>query len=137
MALLDKRGPSAADLRVFGLMMAAVAGIVGALAIYFGDAWRGAVVAWLVGLALCLVYYSLPPTRHLLYDSWMAVVYPIGWLMSHGLMAMIYYLLMTPIGLIMRLFGRDPLNRDIEPSATTYWSSLDASDSRRRYFQQF
>jgi hypothetical protein len=137
MALLNKREPSAAELRVFGLVMAAVAGIVGALAIYIGDAWRGAIVAWLVGLALCLVYYTLPPTRILLYNSWMAVVYPIGWLVSHGLMAMIYYLLMTPIGLVMRLFGRDPLNRDLEPSTTTYWSPLDVPDTRRRYFQQF
>ena len=67
----------------------------------------------------------------------MTAVYPIGWIISHALLAMIYYLAITPIGVVMRLCGRDPLQRALDRSAKTYWTPHNVSEDTERYFQQF
>lgn len=36
-------------------------------------------------------------------------------------MGLMYFVVLTPAGLLMRLFGKDPLHRRIDPSAATYW----------------
>src|SRR5262245_39719407 len=49
------------------------------------------------------------------------VAFPIGFVLSHVLMAAIFFLVMTPIGLCFRLVNRDALGRKLEPNRTSYW----------------
>ncbi len=138
MALLEKgTGPSPLELRWFGVMLAAFAGIMGGLVLYVSGAQGVAGVIWGIGIGLCALYYALPATRYLIYDVWMALAYPIGWVISHALMAVIFYAVLTPIGLVMRAFGWDGLLRKANRGASSYWKPLDADDETRRYFQQF
>jgi hypothetical protein len=53
------------------------------------------------------------------------------------LVALAFYFLITPIGLIMRLIGRDPMNRAFDRSANTYWIARDPRTSASQYFKQF
>ena len=46
-------------------------------------------------------------------------------------------LLFTPIGLAMRLVGRDPLRRRFDRQASTYWIKRPEQDETGRYFRQF
>ena len=66
-----------------------------------------------------------------------AVTSPIGFVISFLLMAVFYYLLITPLSLIFRLIGRDPLNRKFDPDASSYWQTHYQPDSLDRYFHQF
>ena len=72
-----------------------------------------------------------------IFVSWMVLAFPIGWTVSLVLLAIIYYGLFTPIGLVFRLIGRDPLHRARDRNAETYWSPKPAPVDVRRYFQQF
>ena len=56
-----------------------------------------------------------------LYAAWMAVGKGIGWVVSHVVMTAIYFVVITPIGLVGRLFGYDPLRLRLKPDAETYW----------------
>jgi hypothetical protein len=67
----------------------------------------------------------------------MYAAFPIGWVVSHVMLALIYYGVMTPIGLVMRLLGRDPLKRKLDRSADTYWEPREPIANSKRYFQQF
>lgn len=51
----------------------------------------------------------------------MLIAIPIGLVISFTMMVLIYYLLFTPVGLIFRLFGRDPLVKRPDASLPTYW----------------
>ena len=64
--------------------------------------------------AVIVVYYLIPRLRRPLYRGWIYSVIPIGWLVSHLLLIIIYYLLFTPVGLVMRLVGYDPMRRKLE-----------------------
>jgi len=129
--------PSDKELRVFALL---------ALAFFALVAWLAAdrfEARWTAGLivATAVVLSSLgllwPPVLRPVYRVWMTAVYPIGWTVSHLAMALLFYLVFTPIGLIMRLVGRDPLERRFDPQARTYWQPRQQDPDKRRYFRQF
>jgi hypothetical protein len=78
-----------------------------------------------------------PPALRPLYRGLSLVGAPIGWLVSLAILAAVFYLVLTPIGLVMRLFGRDPLQRRFDRSAPTYWVPRRAALRPERYFRQF
>ena len=92
----------------------------------------------MVGTGLCLVYYALRPLRRLLFVGWMIAVYPLSWTLSHLLFAIIYFLVVTPIGVLSRLFGYDPLALgDKLEGRSSYWVERSQPSDVSRYFRQF
>ena len=102
---------------------------------------RLAMLATLIALPAVVLAHS--SAQEELLGSWegFAVVgtqrTPIGWTISHAVLALLYYLLFTPIGLIIRLFGRDPMQRRLDRSAATYWVPHNQDRDAGRYFRQF
>jgi hypothetical protein len=72
-----------------------------------------------------------------LYRGWMFAALPIGWTISHVILGIVFYLVMTPIGLIMRVLGNDPMTRRPDPAAQTYWIAHQQQKDLKRYFRQF
>ena len=89
-----------------------------------------------MGGALVLTYVLVPPSRQLICLGWMYAVFPIGWTVPHIMLALIYYLIFTPIGLTVRLF-HDPLRRGFDRSARSYWTPHNPGGDVARYFKQF
>ena len=140
MAVLDINwNPSNKQLRQFALLLALVlAGVAGWLA------WKSHPVAWAVGVGAAAVVSGVigvfrPGLMRVVYVVWMAAVFPIGWLVSHLLLAAIYYLVITPIGVMMRVFGYDPMQRRLDRQAKTYWKPREDQDQddTKRYFKQY
>lgn len=98
------------DLRKFGLLLAAVGALVAGMAWY-----RQAtpVALWAMGIAGCFLALALvwPSSLRPLHAVWMLLARVLGFINSHLLLALVFYLVFTPMGLVMRLLGRDPLNR--------------------------
>lgn len=137
MAFLDKhRQPGKTELQVFGLLLLAFAGLVGALLRWKLDLPVAATLAWSLGASAALLYYVLPPLRRPLIRAWTALTHPLGWLLSHAILALVYYGVFTPIGLIQRLFGRDAMQRRPDPQASTYWNARKPRGDRTSYFKQ-
>jgi len=137
MAFLDRhRQPGKTELQVFGLLLLAFAALVGALLRWRLGFATAAVVVWSLGGLAALAYYALPPLRRPMIRAWVALTYPLGWLLSHVILALVYYGVFTPIGLIQRLFGRDALRRRPAPSATTYWQAREPRRDPASYFKQ-
>ena len=63
--------------------------------------------------------------------------FPIGLVVSSFILVVIYYLLLTPVGLVLRLSGYDPMRRRFDCTAKTYWSPRKPEQNSDRYFQQF
>ena len=72
-----------------------------------------------------------------LYVAMCYAAFPIGFVVSHILLAFVYYCVITPIGLVMRLTGYDPLQRKLDREAETYWSPRAEVKDKSRYFRQF
>jgi saxitoxin biosynthesis operon SxtJ-like protein len=93
----------------------------------------------LTGIAavIGLIGFIRPRLMRPVYVAWMCAVFPIGWLVSHLLLAAVFYLLITPLGLLLRLIGRDKLKLRFERDAKTYWTPREPPPASDRYFRQF
>ncbi len=56
------------------------------------------------------------------YAVFLKVAHAIGWFNTRAILIVIYFLFITPIAVVMKLFGKDPLNRKIDRNASTYWA---------------
>jgi MFS family permease len=90
-----------------------------------------------IGILAALVSLVYPKANRPLYVGLVLVAYPIGFVLSYVIMAALFYLMITPVGLLFRLIGRDPMHRRFEPEAETYWVDARAGRSRESYFRQF
>lgn len=131
-----RTSPSPADLRWFGVIIAVFFGLLGGIVWWWGGGETAPRVLWGVGLGLAALYYGVSPVRRPLYRIWMQAVAPLGWVVTHLVLALIFYGLITPIGTIMKLFGRDRLERGFDPAAESYWSAHDPGGDTSRYFRQ-
>ena len=91
---------------------------------------------WLAGGAAG--FLGLTGTRAAVpvYWLWMGIACVTGSVMSRAVLALLYYGLISPLGLVMRLTGRDPLRRR-RPQAESYWLDVAAPTSPAPYERQF
>jgi len=61
---------------------------------------------------------------------------PLGALISHLMLAVIFYLVITPLAVVLRLFGRDALALRSDAASPSYWSARARDDDLGRYFRQ-
>jgi len=114
--------PTGRQLRVFGVS-GLLASIVAALMVHF--VW-GAAVLWamlvlVAGVAIFLCSLISPAAARILYVGLALVGMPIGLVVSLILLAAFYYLLLTPLALVFRLIGRDPLCRSWRGRPALAW----------------
>ena len=130
--------PSRRELRQFaGLWFPGFFGLLGALLLYHTGSLAVAGWVWGPALVLSVFGYFTPRLTRPVFVAWICAAYPIGWLVSHLLLAAVFFLIITPVGLVLRLLGRDPLQRKFDRSAKTYWIPHDPASDSARYFRQF
>jgi hypothetical protein len=138
MALIEiNRDPTTREIRQFALLwLPAFCFLLGGWLGYRLAAWAAAGLAGGGALSIAVGVWR-PRWMRFVLIGWMWAVFPIGWSVSHLLMASIYFLVVTPIGWIMRLAGRDPLARKFDRKAETYWTPRSEDVDPSRYFRQF
>jgi O-antigen/teichoic acid export membrane protein len=112
---LDRQG-----LRNFGLMMA------GFLATIFGVIIpllrRHESPLWIWIIAVFFVAFALvaPNSLNLVYQGWMRFGLVLGWVETRIILGVVFYVLMLPMGIVMRLLGNDPLRRELKKLDNSY-----------------
>jgi hypothetical protein len=138
--------PDTKTLRQFGVIALVGFGILAALAYYeklifsfgLGDA-RMPVVTTFVALGSIALLFSLvfPRANRILYVGLTLLAFPIGFVLSYVIMGILYFLIIGPIAIVMRLFGRDSMHREYDPTAPTYWSAARPPRDKDSYFHQY
>ncbi len=129
------RNPSDRQLSVFALAWLLFLGILGAQAWHRGHL-TAAKVAWGLAGAVPLTGLLNRESLRRVYLALSYATYPIGFVVSRVLLALVYYLALTPIGLTMRLFRYDPLARRFDRGASSYWTPRQAPPTPESYFNQ-
>jgi predicted membrane metal-binding protein len=107
----------------FGIVFAVVFAIIAALPLLHDEPvrwWSLAVAA--VFLIAAFVAQPLLKPLNLLWFKFGLLLYKV---VNPIVMGLLFYLTVAPMGIAMRLFGKDPLNRAFDPKATTYWIERD------------
>ena len=131
-----ERNPSASQLRWFGLLwFPAFCALLGFFVLRHTDNLRPALWVWGVGAAIALIGIASRVVMRWIWVGLLTVTYPIGWVVSHLVLFLIYYLVLTPVALALKLAGRDAMNRRLDRDASSYWKSRPKRDAGS-YFRQ-
>jgi hypothetical protein len=137
--------PEVRQLRQFGWIALVAFGVIGAvvlvrgglLGMSFGAAARPvAFAAWTLGVLSALLSLVWPEANRPLFVALGALTFPIGWVLSHLVLAAVFFGVLTPVGLLFRLVGRDPLERAFRREMKSYWVELPEVKNEGDYFRQ-
>ena len=108
-------------LRKFGLTTGAI--IVVLFAFFFPWIFDMAAMPlwpWFIAGFLWVPALLIPRVLRPVYSTWMKIGHAIGWVNTRIILGVLFYVLVLPMGLIMRLFGKDPMARKTDKSASSY-----------------
>ena len=116
--------------------------IVGGLLILISTIamWRGKPHPYIFSCGIVMVICGIisPLLLKPLQKAWMAIAIVVGFFMSRIILAISYYLVVTPMGLLTKAMGKDILDEKLDASAKTYWKARDSKPKEKiSYEQQF
>jgi hypothetical protein len=103
--------------------------------LFLGNATKGVVYA-VLGTTLGSLGLLFPGTIGPVYRVSLVLAFPIGWLVSHVILAVVFIGVFIPLALIFRIMGRDVLALKLHREKETYWLPKPPFDASR-YFDQF
>ena len=128
--------PDARELRRFAIAMLIGFFVLGAL-----SAWKtkgvhtGSIVLWSIGAFLATAAF-VPKLGRIAY---LAVYLPtsiIGYVVSNVMLTLMFFLVITPLGIVMKLMGKDVLQQR-RPGRTTQWTPVKETKNEESYYRQF
>jgi len=107
------------ELRSFGLIVGGIFSVIGLWPLVFRSEtprlWALALGAGLIGLGVVI-----PRSLNHVHNVWMRIGHALGWINTRILLGVIFYGLITPMGLFLRLLGKDAMRRALVQETPTY-----------------
>ena len=128
--------PSTKQLRQFaGIWFPAFCALVGWSIGHKTGHWSEVEIGWVLAGVLSVGGLVLPALIRPIFVGLILLTFPIGWVVSHLLLGLIFCGLVTPIGLILRISGHDPLQLK-KPGGNTVWKTSVGKTDATRYLRQ-
>jgi hypothetical protein len=107
------------QLRSFGLLVGGIFALIGVWpAVWRGQPFR--LWSLFLGGMLIVLAFAWPRSLTQVYRLWMAVGEVLGWINTRIILSVLFYGLFTPLGVWMRLRGKDSMRRTWMPEAESY-----------------
>lgn len=127
------RSPRA--LRRFGFVVGSAILLLGCVFV-----WRHRGAGWpliSIGTVLVLAASLAPLTLKWIHGPWMIVSLALGWIVTRILLTIIFFFVVTPIGLLQRLFGKRVIEVAFRADSASYWQERTAPPTSEDYEKQF
>ena len=140
--MLPKRKLTDRQLLYFGASLTLMLLFVAGIAYFRFDSSPIATVIALFGIVVGVVFFAAPTWRNRIHDTFQAITRPIQWLVTVLLLAIVYLAVVTPIGLLLRLRGYDPLARKSpsesdDQERSSHWQPRQKTASKKQYFKTY
>ena len=115
----------------FGIVFSIVFFIIGLYPLVDGQGMR----LWSVGIAIIfvIVSYSRPKVLSVPNRLWLRLGMILGAVVSPVVMALVYFLTVVPIGMFMKVLGKDLLRKKLDKNANSYWIKRDQAVGSMKY----
>jgi len=90
-----------------------------------------------LGMLFLILGVLLPKALMPFYKIWMIFGIIMGWIVSRVVLMFLFYLVFTPINLILKIMGKDILDKKIEKEKDSYWNAFEEPDNTEHYKNQF
>lgn len=121
-------------IRNFGITFLVVLSAIGGLLLYKGKALGYTCVG--CGVLFFLLGVWAPDALRKVYKVWMGLAVVLGYFMSRIILSLLFYVVVTPIGLTMRLMGKDILNQKWDKNADSYWIKRDKKPVDKKQYEK-
>jgi predicted membrane metal-binding protein len=107
------------QLRSFGMTVGGIFALIGFWPIVFrheDPRW------WIVAMAGCLLVPAIICPKGLFwpYKGWMAIGHVLGWINTRIILGVVFFVIITPIGILRSWLGKDPMGRQLRPDLESY-----------------
>lgn len=132
---MDKLNLDNKNLKKFGITMGGTLLVISWLMVRKGH--NGLIPVIISGLFFCAAF-SAPLLLKPIYILWMRGAFILGWLNTRLILIAVFYLILTPIGLVLKLCGKDLLEEEINNSKKSYWKKEEKREFKTTdYERQF
>ena len=108
------------QLRDFGLLTGAIVAILFGLLLPWIRGHSLPSIPWAIAAVLWCLAVLAPRSLNPVYQVWMRIGLVLGWVNTRIILGIVFYGLVTPMGVIMRLLNQDPMARKFEENLQTY-----------------
>lgn len=114
------------QLVAFGVIMAGAFAVLG---------WVFTLMAlYVIGAVFLIFAIAAPRALAPLYQPWMRFAEALGWLNTRILLVLIFYLVVMPTGLVLRLFRRSPIAADERNGS--FWAAPQKHSWGNKHFEK-
>ncbi|MBH57011.1 MAG: hypothetical protein CMJ82_07480 [Planctomycetaceae bacterium] len=131
------KNPPRAQLASFGRLWTPVFAMFFSLMFWNAALFLGCVISLIIGVLIALIGWINPQWLKPVFVTLAIVTFPLGMFIGFVLMAGVYYLCIVPIGVMLRIFGKDPLTKRWDREAESYWIERSDMAPVAQYFKQF
>jgi carbamoyltransferase len=133
----DNKASNTGELRRYGIVMAAALAAIGSLLLWKGRDYYFLFFA--VMASFLVIALAAPIALRPVYKVWMTLAHAMGWVMTRVILFIAFVVLVTPLGLLLRLCGKDLLDIKFDRSQSdSYWRERDLKGAEQRdYEKQF
>ena len=108
------------ELRNFGLLTGAIVAVLFGLLLPWIRSHSLPSIPWIIAAIFWFLALLVPRGLNPVYQIWMRIGFVLGWINTRIILGIIFYGLVTPMGLILRFFNQDPMARKFEDNLQTY-----------------
>ena len=108
------------ELREFGLLTGAIIAVLFGLILPLFHGHSLPIIPWVIAIILVGLAIFLPKSLDPIYRFWMKIGLYVGWLESRIVLSIVFFIILTPMAFIMKLFSRDTMARNFDFQVETY-----------------
>ena len=108
------------DLRKFGITIGVILLIIAGFLFWSGK--ESLQILFTFGAVLLILGFTIPVILKPIYWVWMIFATILGWIMTRIILSLVFYIIITPIGLTSRFFGKQFLQLRWDKSKGSYWN---------------
>ncbi len=124
------------DLKKFGITVGLVLGLIGIVLLFKGKA--SYIYFVISALLLIIPAFIFPKILLPVQKIWMTLAVVLGWVMTRVILSILFYLIVTPIGVISRAFGKQFLDIKLDRSQSSHWHPRERNKIEpKKYENQF
>ena len=123
------------DIKSFGITIGIVLLIISAILMYSAKEFYQ--FSAIIASTFIVLGFILPVLLKPIYFMWMVFAAILGWVMTRVILSIVFYFILSPIGIITRLLGEDFLQLK-KSSLQSYWNNRESSiEMNQDYEKQF
>ena len=123
------------ELRNFGILIGVI--LLGVSTYYYFRNEDTFKLFLVLGIILWVVSLTVPSMLKMFYHPWMIFATVLGWVMTRVILSILFYTVLTPIGVLARVFGKSFIELKWDNSQKTYWNDKKDVRLKNGYEKQF